>query len=118
MPAKLPAEITGYHAHIHDDDSTRDMAAHLREAIAARFEVWLGRWRTAPVGPHPRAMYQVAFAPYQLRPTGPVVDAQPLVVFVHPETGDDLADYSDHALWLGEKLTLNLSGLGRGDDRT
>ncbi|MFQ5938851.1 MAG: DOPA 4,5-dioxygenase family protein [Alphaproteobacteria bacterium] len=32
-----------------------------------------------------------------------------LTVFVHPETGDDLADHLDHALWLGEKLELNLS---------
>ena len=31
-----------------------------------------------------------------------------LTVFVHPGTGDDLADHRDHALWLGEKLELNL----------
>ena len=31
-----------------------------------------------------------------------------LIVFIHPETGDDLADHDGHALWLGEKLDLKL----------
>ena len=120
MPAKPPAEITGYHAHIYYDDSTRDAAAKLREAIAARFEVRLGRWRDESVGPHPRPMYQVAFAPDQFDRLVPwlMLNRAGFVVFVHPETGDDLADHSDHAVWLGEKLTLDLSVLGRGDGTT
>ena len=120
MPAKPPAEITGYHAHIYYDDSTRDAAAKLREAVAASFEVRLGRWRDAPVGPHPRPMYQVAFAPDQFDRLVPwlMLNRAGLVVFVHPETGDDLADHSDHAVWLGEKLTLDFSVLGRGDGGT
>ena len=32
--------------------------------------------------------------------------------------GDDLADHSEYAVWLGEKLTLDLSVLGRGDGGT
>ena len=31
-----------------------------------------------------------------------------LTILVHPETGDDLADHSTHAMWLGESLELNL----------
>jgi DOPA 4,5-dioxygenase len=31
-----------------------------------------------------------------------------LNVLVHPQTGDDLADHSDNALWLGRKLRLKL----------
>ncbi len=34
-----------------------------------------------------------------------------LTILVHPETGDDLADHSDHAVWLGPSLTLDLSVL-------
>ncbi len=34
-----------------------------------------------------------------------------LAILIHPRTGDDLADHTDHALWLGEKLELDLSQL-------
>ncbi len=58
-------------------------------------------------------MYQVAFAADQFDRVVPwlMVNRQGLVVFVHPLTGDDLADHSDHALWLGERLELDLDGL-------
>lgn len=29
-----------------------------------------------------------------------------LLVLIHPQTGDDLKDHFDHALWLGDKLPL------------
>lgn len=35
-----------------------------------------------------------------------------LTILVHPETGDDLADHSKHALWLGAVLPLDLEKLG------
>ena len=34
-----------------------------------------------------------------------------LSVLVHPETGDDVADHSAHALWLGAPLPLDLDSL-------
>jgi DOPA 4,5-dioxygenase len=34
-----------------------------------------------------------------------------LVVFIHPKTGDDVADHRDFAVWLGAKLDLDLKGL-------
>jgi DOPA 4,5-dioxygenase len=34
-----------------------------------------------------------------------------LNIFVHPETGDDVADYTLHSLCLGEKLELNVEVL-------
>ena len=29
-------------------------------------------------------------------------------VLLHPETGNDLVDHRDHAVWLGERLPLKL----------
>ncbi len=116
-----PKSITGYHAHIYyPDPASRERAAVIREAVDSHFDVHLGRWRDQPVGPHPVPMYQVAFAPDQFDRLVPwlMLNRAGLVVFVHPETGDDLADHSDHAVWLGEKLTLDLSVLGRGDGGT
>ncbi len=35
-----------------------------------------------------------------------------LDVFIHPNTGDELRDHRDSALWLGRSHTLNLAALG------
>jgi DOPA 4,5-dioxygenase len=105
--------IHGFHAHIYYHTATRDVAARIREALDANFDVQLGRWRDSPVGPHPKAMYQVAFAPEHFGTLVPwlMLHREGLDVLVHPETGDDLADHRDRALWLGNRLELDLSAL-------
>lgn len=112
MPNVLPA-IHGYHAHVYYRPETRAQAAELREALASRFEVTLGRWHDALVGPHTRSMYQVAFAPDQLAGLVPflMLAHGDLDILVHAETGDELADHARHAFWLGEKLDLKLEAL-------
>ncbi len=102
-------EIRGYHAHVyHRDDMTREVAAQLREALAAEFPVELGRWREA-MGPHPTPFYQVRFEPEAFGAIVPwlALNHGPLSILIHPETGDDLADHTAHAIWLGEALQLN-----------
>ena len=108
--------ITGYHAHIYyEDPETRARAGVLREAIGAKFVVVLGRWRDQPVGPHPKPMYQVAFAPAVFAELVPwlALNHGGLSVLIHPETGDDPTDHTEHALWLGEKLPLDIAFLRR-----
>lgn len=107
--------ITGFHAHVYYDAATRDTASRVRDALAELFEVELGRWRDEPVGPHPQSMYQVKFAPELFARLVPwlMLHREGLVILVHPETGNDLADHSEYALWLGEKLALNLDFLRR-----
>ncbi|NDJ24815.1 4,5-dioxygenase [Nostoc sp. B(2019)] len=108
-------EIIGFHAHIYFDTASRDVAARVREGLSSRFEVQLGRWHDLPIGPHPKAMYQVAFSPNEF---GQIVswlmlNREGLDVLIHPETGDDVADHMKHSLWLGEKLNLNIEFLRR-----
>jgi aromatic ring-cleaving dioxygenase len=43
VPREPEPTITGHHAHVYYDGQTRPVAAQLRDAIAARFEVDLGR---------------------------------------------------------------------------
>ena len=107
--------IPSYHAHVYYDDASRTTAAWLRQAIAERFEVRLGRWRDEPVGPHPEPMYQVAFDAPLFADIVPwlMLNRRGLTVFVHPETGDALADHRDHAVWMGRMLPLNLKVFDR-----
>ncbi len=106
-------KITGYHAHVYYDATTKPAAAVLRDAVAAAFEAELGRWHDAPVGPHPCGSYQIAFGPELFASLVPwlALNRGELTVFVHPNTGDALADHSAHVIWLGESRALNLAAL-------
>jgi DOPA 4,5-dioxygenase len=107
------ATITGYHAHVYYDEETKPIAARVREAIEAKFEVRMGRWHDRPIGPHPRWSYQVAFEPALFPEIVPwlMLNREGLTVFLHPETGDEIPDHRDHPIWFGEALEVDLSVL-------
>jgi DOPA 4,5-dioxygenase len=111
-PPRDSASITHYHAHIYyDPNATRDRAARLRERVAAVFPAaTLGRWHDALVGPHPQSMYQIAFPREMLAAFVPwlMLNRDGLTVLLHPETGDDLIDHTEHAVWYGAMLPLRL----------
>jgi aromatic ring-cleaving dioxygenase len=111
-PMTDPEAIQHYHAHIYyDPHSTRDRAARLRERVAAMFPAAiLGRWHDALVGPHPQSMYQIAFPREMLAAFVPwlMLNRDGLIVLLHPETGDDYVDHTDHAAWFGGMLPLRL----------
>lgn len=110
------ARIEGYHAHVYYDAATRPRAETLRSALGERFTVQLGRWHDVPVGPHPSAMYQVAFAVAEFPRLVPwlMLNREGLSILVHPLTGDDYEDHARFALWLGAPLPLKLEMLRRG----
>jgi aromatic ring-cleaving dioxygenase len=105
--------IAGYHAHVYYDAASKDAAGVLRDKLAAAFEVELGRWHDTPVGPHPCGSYQIAFGPQLFATLVPwlALNRGGLTVFVHPNTGQALADHSAHVIWLGESRALNLDAL-------
>lgn len=111
-----PAAIRSYHAHIYYSPETRAVAERLRDGIGRNFAVELGRWHDAPVGPHPTAMYQVAFPVDEFSRLVPwlMLNRGGLDVLVHPQTGEAYDDHTVHALWLGAKLPLRLDVLRRG----
>jgi aromatic ring-cleaving dioxygenase len=114
-PPLDPARIEGYHAHVYYDAATRGAAERLRERLGAGFEVKLGRWHDRLVGPHLASMYQVAFAVAEFPRLVPwlMLNRDGLSILVHPLTGDDYEDHARFALWLGEKLALDLESLRR-----
>jgi aromatic ring-cleaving dioxygenase len=106
-------QIESYHAHVYYEPASKAAAGALRDKVAAAFAVELGRWHDAPVGPHPCASYQIAFAPELFATLVPwlALNRGDLTVFVHPNTGRALADHSAHVIWLGDSLALNLEAL-------
>jgi DOPA 4,5-dioxygenase len=109
--------ISGYHAHVYYAPDTRTVAERVREAIGERFpHARIGRRHDEAVGPHPIAMYQVAFGVEDFPGLVPwlMLNREDLRVLVHPLTDDSVADHTRFALWLGSPIPLRIEVLRRG----
>ncbi len=105
--------LKGFHAHVYFDAGTVERARAVCEAARDRFAIAMGRMHERPVGPHPMWSCQLAFPPDK---AGAVfswlaLNRRDLIVFAHALTGDDLKDHTDHAIWMGGMLELDLSVL-------
>ena len=105
--------ISHFHAHIYYEDKTRGTARTLRISIEKNYAVEMGRWSEQPVGPHPRAMYQVSFQPCLFGVFVPwlMLNRCGLSILVHPNTESSVLDHTEHALWMGKPLKLRLKRL-------
>ncbi|WP_115938263.1 DOPA 4,5-dioxygenase family protein [Aestuariispira insulae] len=106
---------SAYHAHIYFDQDSREAALTLREQVAAAFpDLEIGRFHEREVGPHPKWSCQIAFPLEAFGTLIPWLMANrgSLTIFLHPLTGDDLADHRDLACWLGREETLKLEMFG------
>ena len=111
---KSISSITDYHAHIYYDAGSKPAAAALRQEMEAEFPTAVfGRWHDRPVGPHPDWSFQIAFKADLFQPIVSylALNRGALVVFVHPQTGDSLADHRDYAIWMGAVRPLALDTL-------
>ncbi len=104
-------KITGWHAHVYFDAETKEAARALCEGAAQRFGIAMGRMHDGPVGPHPTGGCQLSVPPDAFAQVIPwlALNRGGLTVFAHAETGEHLADHTEHVLWLGEPMPLDLS---------
>ncbi len=121
MPSMNPTieRIKDYHIHVYYSADTKKQAEDLRAKLEAAFpSATYGRWHDDPVGPHPVGSYQVLFPVELFTEIVPytAMERGGLTVLVHPNTGDDLRDHRDYALWMGGMPELKLSIFERGKD--
>ena len=98
------------------DGQTVAQARALCEAAARAFPLKMGRVHEKPVGPHPDWSCQLAFKPALFGEVIPwlAMHRKGLVVFIHPNSANDLVDHRDRAMWMGAVRPLDLSVLGEG----
>ena len=110
-------EIADFHAHVYYTADTIAQARRLCEAARDQFDVEMGRMHERPVGPHPMWSCQLAFPPDRFAAVVPwlALNRNGLIVFIHPGTGDHLADHTRHAIWMGGMPDLNLSIFDEGN---
>jgi DOPA 4,5-dioxygenase len=109
--AMAEPSIRDFHAHIYYDPEDVELAKRLAAAVQSRFPVGVGHFHLRPVGPHPRGSVQLT-VPRDL--FGDVaqflaLNRGELTIFAHAETGDDLADHTQHVIWFGPSEPLDLS---------
>lgn len=104
------AAVTHWHAHVYFDAQSLAQARTLCELAEQQLPVDKGRVHEKPVGPHPMWSCQLSFVPGDFAQVVVWLNANRdgLTVFVHPNTGDDLVDHRDHAIWLGDSAQLRL----------
>ncbi|MGH8820529.1 MAG: DOPA 4,5-dioxygenase family protein, partial [Rhodoferax sp.] len=103
-----------YHAHVYFGPDTVAQARRLCEPAGAQFKVRVGRVHEKLVGPHPHWSCQIAFDSAQFESFMAWLEQNRngLDVLVHGLTGDNLADHTLHASWLGQSSPLNLAMFG------
>jgi DOPA 4,5-dioxygenase len=108
------AMIRDFHAHIYFNPEELAAAQALARDVQARFGVAVGHFHLAPVGPHPRGSCQLTVLPEQFGEFAQwaALSRNGLTIFAHAETGDDLADHTDHVIWFGPSEPLDLSIFG------
>jgi DOPA 4,5-dioxygenase len=111
MPRRPVNAHGAYHAHIYFGPDSVAQARELVQQAGSLFKVSVGHVHEQPVGPHPTWSCQLAFEASEFDRLIPWLDEHRggLDVFVHGLSGDQLADHTEHAYWLGNEWPLDLS---------
>lgn len=106
-------EAPSYHAHIYfrpgEEGLIEAMHADAQRDLGDMATVWPIRYRQ--VGPHPLPMFEIEFPDAQREAVLGWLQSHhgAQSVLLHPETGNDLVDHTEHVRWLGERLELDVS---------
>ena len=104
-------ELRDFHAHIYFDPHELEAARTLARTAQDLFGVAVGHFHQRPVGPHPRGSCQLTVSKARFGEFAgwAALNRMGLTIFVHAETGDDLADHTAHVIWFGPSEPLDLT---------
>ncbi|SJL82449.1 DOPA 4,5-dioxygenase family protein [Vibrio palustris] len=111
---KRPVNVhQAYHAHVYFNQDTLEFARDLCHKAGEQFTATIGRVHEKLVGPHTMWSCQIKFSTKVFDDIIPWLEENRngLTIFVHGLTGDDLADHTTYAYWLGDPVAIDLSGL-------
>ncbi|MEM7188452.1 MAG: DOPA 4,5-dioxygenase family protein [Pseudomonadota bacterium] len=113
LAQKDPVTITGWHAHVYFTEAEIDRARAVCQAASEAFGIKMGRMHAQPVGPHPTGSCQLSVPADKFADVTAwlALNRDGLTVFTHAETGDVMADHTEHVVWLGESVPLRLDVL-------
>jgi aromatic ring-cleaving dioxygenase len=117
--ARRVVEIASYHAHVYFDPAAeRPLALAVRDGVGARFRVRLGTVHDRAVGPHSKAMFQIAFEPALFGTLVPwlMLNGGGLSILIHPNTTNPKRDHLLDAVWIGTPLPLDGEVLPEEDE--
>ena len=103
--------IRDFHAHLYYDPEEVELAKALAAKAQHLFGTPVGHFHLRPVGPHPRGSCQLTVPTEQFGDVAQwlALNRGALTIFAHANTGDDLADHTEHVIWFGPSEALNLS---------
>ena len=108
----MASERQPFHAHIYYEPNQRPAADRLLQRLAqSNFVLFAGELRDEPVGPHPKAQFEVHFREDAVPQIVALIKETGLTALVHPLTDDDLADHTSLGQWIGAPIPLDLSVL-------
>ncbi|MEM7646195.1 MAG: DOPA 4,5-dioxygenase family protein [Pseudomonadota bacterium] len=101
-------EISDYHFHIYFEETGLKRVELILEKLKDFEELKIGRVHVRPVGPHPTGSCQVSVPSHLFEKALQwfLKERDGLSLFIHPLTGDDYLDHTDHAIWLGKPYKL------------
>ncbi len=104
-------KINNYHFHLYYPLEEAEIAKAtkiLNKLAQQRPGQAIGRIWDKPVGPHPIGSCQVTVERKDFSELMEwfMVNREDLSLFIHPDTGDDLADHTQHTIWLGHEFEL------------
>ena len=111
-PQNWPIVFSYFHSHIYFNEETFDKAAEFCEEFKRLgLDLQISSLHRRLLGPHPEWMFEVDFKVQDFKKLIDFMQKKRngLNIFIHPLSGNELLDHTDYALFLGEKVDLNLS---------
>ena len=103
--------IKNYHFHLYYSltaDQIEKATRILKKLSQEKEDMPIGRIWEKPVGPHPIGSCQVTVenSRFQEMTEWFLENREDLSLFIHPNTGNDLKDHTEHVIWMGKEYIL------------